>query len=98
MALAIPGKEMQLKSQLLELVCFAVLCITLSLRLLSFHSPRNTATWLKNDNGISYARFATVIGFLELPSSYHDSATFATLNIVLLGGPKLLSVRPREPR
>lgn len=65
---------MQLKSGLLGLVCFAVLCITLSLGLWPFHSPKNDVTWLKNANGVSFGRYGVVVSsdVLKPPASHQN--------------------------
>ncbi|MCC6389911.1 MAG: VanZ family protein [Bryobacterales bacterium] len=51
--------------------CFAVLCITLSLGLWPFHTPRNQVTWLAKSNGIEFGRYGTVwsMGPLNLSGS-----------------------------
>src|SRR5579872_3396752 len=52
---------MQTRSGLLGFICLVVLCITLSLGLWPFHSPRNDVTWLNGANGISFGCCGTVI-------------------------------------
>jgi hypothetical protein len=45
----------------LPVLCFAVLCITLTLGLWPFHAPDNAVTWLKRSNGLAFGRFGTVL-------------------------------------
>jgi hypothetical protein len=52
---------MSWKSALLRLVCLAVLCITLSLGLWPFHSPRNDVAWLTDGNGIAFGKNGTAM-------------------------------------
>ncbi len=60
-----------MKSKLLGVLCFAVVCITLTLGLWPFHAPRNNVTWLKRTNGIVLATDGTVLssGPLTAPDS-----------------------------
>lgn len=47
--------------KLLPVLCFGVLCITLSLGLWPFHAPDNQVTWLKRSNGLAFGRYGTVL-------------------------------------
>jgi hypothetical protein len=49
-----------MKSKLLGACCVAVLCITLTLGLWPFHSPRNDVAWLKGANGLAFGKYGTV--------------------------------------
>lgn len=71
-----------MKSALLALICFAVLCITLSLGLWPFHSPRNAVTWLTNPNGLELGRNATLFSSRSLPAPPDSQET--TVEIWLL--------------
>ena len=51
-----------MKSKLLGVLCFVVLCVTLTLGLWPFHSPRNEVTWLKNSNSLTFGEDGTVLG------------------------------------
>ena len=46
-------------TRFLDLICFAVLCVILTLGLWPFHSPENTVTWLRNQNGLHFGRHGT---------------------------------------
>jgi len=50
-----------MKTWHLDLVCFAVLVVVLTLGLWPFHSPKNEVSWLGNRNGLGFGRFSTVI-------------------------------------
>jgi hypothetical protein len=52
-----------IESSLWKVICCAVLCIILILGLWPFHSPRNQASWLENQNGIRFGRYGTVASF-----------------------------------
>jgi hypothetical protein len=47
--------------KLLPVLCFAVLCITLTLGLWPFHAPDNEVTWLKGANGLAFGKHGTVL-------------------------------------
>ena len=49
------------KTQHLDVICVAVLCVVLSLGLWPFHSPHNEVTWLENHNGLRFGSSSTVI-------------------------------------
>lgn len=45
-----------MKSRLLGVLCFFVLCITLALGLWPFHVPRNNVTWIDGANGLVFGK------------------------------------------
>jgi hypothetical protein len=53
----------------LLVLCFAVLCITLTLGLWPFHAPRNEVSWLKGGNGLAFGRHGTVLSRSPLNSA-----------------------------
>ena len=55
-----------MKPKLLGAVCFAVLCIILTLGLWPFHSPHNEVTWLKRVNGVAFGKYGTVLSAATL--------------------------------
>ena len=50
--------QLEMKTSFLDLICFAVLCVILTLGLWPFHSPKNEVTWLGNHNGLRFGRTA----------------------------------------
>ena len=50
-----------MKTQFLDLICVAVLCVILTLGLWPFHSPKNEVAWLGNRNGLRVGKNGTVI-------------------------------------
>lgn len=54
----------------LNVICFAVLCVILTLGLWPFHSPKNEVTWLGSRNGLRFGRYGTAIssGALRMTS------------------------------
>jgi len=58
-----------MRSKLLGVLCFAVLCITLSLGLWPFQAPRNAVTWLNRANGVAFGRSGTVLSSGPLTTS-----------------------------
>jgi VanZ like protein/concanavalin A-like lectin/glucanase superfamily protein len=71
----------QMKSKLLGVLCFVVLCITLTLGLWPFHSPRNEVTWLKNANGLTFGKYGTVLGSDLLKAARLESEVDGSLEI-----------------
>jgi hypothetical protein len=65
-----------MKSQLLGVLCIAVLCVILTLGLWPFHSPRNDVAWLKHGSGLSFGRYGTVqsSGVLKTRASAHGGS------------------------
>ena len=59
-----------------EVICFAVLCITLSLGLWPFYSPPNSVSWANGYNGIVLGKYGTVLssGALTPAESPKDAA------------------------
>lgn len=94
----------------LDTICFAVLCIILSLGLWPFRAPKNNLTWLDRRNGLHLGRPATIIGAAPLsnpqgeaaatvevwlqPERIWDSATF--LAFYSPGAPHRLSLRQSQ--
>ncbi len=59
---------MRISRNLMAIVCLIVLCITLSLGLWPFHSPRNDVAWMK-PGGLSFGEYGTVISSGSLKSN-----------------------------
>lgn len=59
---------------LMRAVCFAVVCITLSLGLWPFHAPRNQVAWMQRANGLEFGKYGTVLssGPLDDGHSWKD--------------------------
>jgi hypothetical protein len=70
-----------MKSRLLAVLCFFVLCITLTLGLWPFHSPRNKVTWLKNANGLTFGKYGTVLGSGALQASRPENESGGSIEI-----------------
>jgi hypothetical protein len=70
-----------MKSTLLGVLCIAVLCITLSLGLWPFHSPRNDVAWLAGKNGLTFGTYGTVMS--PGPLEAHDSQSDGSVEIWL---------------
>ncbi len=70
-----PGRTAMKSSTLLALLCLAVLCITLSLGLWPFHSPRNAVSWAANQNGLELGKNATLFSSRLLPTPPGAEAT-----------------------
>jgi len=51
----------------LGVLCFVVVCITLSLGLWPFHAPRNDVRWLEHINGLNFGRHGTVLSRAPFP-------------------------------
>jgi len=49
------------RHSLLGIACIAVLCVILVLGLWPFHSPTNEVTWLKDQNGLRFGDYGTVM-------------------------------------
>ncbi len=59
-----------MKSQLLGVMCIAVLCVVLTLGLWPFHSPRNDVAWLKQTGGLAFGRYGTVLSRASLKMAH----------------------------
>jgi hypothetical protein len=70
-----PGRTAMKSSTLLALLCLAVLCITLSLGLWPFHSPRNAVSWLANQDVLELGRNATLFSSRSLSAPEPPEAT-----------------------
>lgn len=53
----------------LTVICFAVLCITLTLGLWPFHSPRNDVAWLEHHDGMRFGKYSTIFSASALQST-----------------------------
>ena len=71
----------RMKSKLLGVLCIAVLCITLSLGLWPFYSPRNEVSWLNGPNGLAFGKYGTVMS--PRPLDAHDSQSDGSVEIWL---------------
>src|SRR5690242_4261130 len=69
--------------RLLDLICFVVLCIVLTLGLWPFHAPKNEVTWLDNRSGLRFGRFGTVISSTAFTGSVAGDDTSASIEIWL---------------
>jgi VanZ like protein/concanavalin A-like lectin/glucanase superfamily protein len=69
--------------RLLDLICFVVLCIVLTLGLWPFHAPENEVTWLDNRSGLRFGRFGTVISSTAFTGSVAGDDTSASIEIWL---------------
>jgi hypothetical protein len=49
-----------MKATPIGIVCFAVVCVTLTLGLWPFHAPKNQVTWLPNRNGVRIGHHGTL--------------------------------------
>ncbi len=76
-----PSRTAMKSSTLLALLCLAVLCITLSLGLWPFHSPRNAVAWLENQNGLEFGRNATLFSSRSLPTLTPSDSSEASVEI-----------------
>lgn len=56
-------------------MCFAVVCVILTLGLWPFHTPQNQVTWLKR-GGVHFDDFGTILGPARLNASPSDAASF----------------------
>jgi len=65
-----------MKSKLLGVLCFAVLCVTLALGLSPFHTPRNDVAWLKGANGLAFGRYGSILssGALQVADSQEEAS------------------------
>jgi VanZ family protein len=70
-----------MKSWLLAVLCFIVLCITLTLGLWPFHSPRNEVTWLKNANGVTFGEYGTILGSGALQAARPENESGGSIEI-----------------
>jgi hypothetical protein len=78
--------ERVVSSRLIEVVCAAVLCITLSLGLWPFHAPGNEVSWLQDRNGLHFGRHATVFSSGEFRMTAAQSLPSGSLEIWLQPG------------
>ena len=72
-----------MRSTTMGIVCFAVLCITLSLGLWPFHAPLNQVSWLRNANGLLLRRYATLSTAAPLESPPSSSQAGAAIEVWL---------------
>jgi glycopeptide antibiotics resistance protein len=56
-----------MKTQVLDGICVAVLCVLLTLGLWPFHTPKNEVTWLGSSNGLRFGTWSTVISPTVFP-------------------------------
>jgi glycopeptide antibiotics resistance protein len=56
-----------MKTQVLDGICVAVLCVLLTLGLWPFHTPKNEVTWLGGSNGLRFGTSSTVISSTAFP-------------------------------
>jgi len=77
----IPGRTPMKFESFLALICLAVLCITLSLGLWPFHSPRSDASWPPNQNALEFGKYSSAFSLRSLPPT---TAPEATIEIWLL--------------
>jgi VanZ family protein len=64
-----------MRTRLLDLICFVVLCVVLTLGLWPFHSPKNDVSWLHYRNGVRFGSNGTAFsshGF-DAASAIHDA-------------------------
>ena len=69
------------QSRFLDVICIAVLCVTLSLGLWPFHSPKNDVTWLRNRNGLRFGKDATVISSSAFGMTNAESGSSGTVEV-----------------
>ena len=72
-----------MRTQFLDVICFVVLCVILTLGLWPFHSPRNEVAWLGNHYGLRFGQFSTVISSTAFPMTRAEEETFGSVEIWL---------------
>ena len=72
-----------MKTWPLDLVCFAVLIVVLTLGLWPFHSPKNEVIWLGNRNGLRFGKYSTVISFSAFKTTSAESDTSGSVEVWL---------------
>src|SRR5215471_19534380 len=72
-----------MKTRSLDLVCFAVLCVVLTLGLWPFHSPENEVTWLGERSGLRFGRYGTVISSSAFQMSSREGDTSGAIEVWL---------------
>jgi VanZ like family/Concanavalin A-like lectin/glucanases superfamily len=72
-----------MKTQFLDVICLAVLCVVLTLGLWPFHSPKNEVIWLGNHNGLRFGKWSTVISSSAFPMTSAESGAFGSIEVWL---------------
>jgi VanZ family protein len=72
-----------IKTQLLDGICVAVLCVVLTLGLWPFHSPKNEVAWVGNHNGLRFGRLSTVISSAAFQMTSAESELSGSVEVWL---------------
>jgi hypothetical protein len=72
-----------MKTRYLDVICFSVLCVLLTLGLWPFHSPKNEVTWLGRHNGLRFGTWSTVISSTSVPTTGEGEETSGSVEVWL---------------
>jgi len=72
-----------MKTWVLDGICFAVLCVLLTLGLWPFHTPMNEVTWLGSRNGLRLGEFSSVISSTAFPMTSADEGASGSIEVWL---------------
>jgi VanZ family protein len=75
-----------IRKRLLAVICAAVLCAILVAGLAPFWPPRNTVTWLGNENGLRFSGYATVRSSDAFPAATEEGEPSCSLEMWLQPG------------
>jgi hypothetical protein len=72
-----------MKTQFLDLICVAVLCVILTLGLWPFHSPKNEVAWMEYRSGLRFGRHGTVISSSAFKTASAESGASGCIEVWL---------------
>ena len=75
-----------LRAKIPGLVCILVLCGTLTLALWPFHAPRNDASWLRNENGLRFSGYGTLLSTEKFQMADSEDQASSSLEIWIQPG------------
>src|SRR5665811_563615 len=72
-----------MKTLFWDVICFAVLCVVLTLGLWPFHSPKSEVTWLGSRNGLRFGEWSTVISSTAFPMTSAEEEASGSVEVWL---------------
>ena len=84
--LNLTSKRLMLRAKIHGLVCMLVLCGTLTLGLWPFHAPRNDVRWLRNENGLRFSGYGTLLSAVKFQIADSEDQAFSSLEIWIQPG------------
>ena len=84
--LDLTSKRLMLRTKMHALVCMLVLCGILTLGLWPFHAPRNDVSWLRNENGLRFSGYGTLLSTEKFQIADSEDRASSSLEIWIQPG------------